>query len=970
MFQKIISLVIISVISSFAFSQGKVRGKVTDDETGEAIPYVVVKAVQNGTMKLARKTDFDGAYSLDLPAGKYLLEFSNAVEGYKDQQKEVTVVNNEVLEVNIILSKNIQVIGPVTVRTAKIAGGGTDESLLNQQKDAKGAQNAIGTEAMNATGVGNASEAAAKVSGISVDGNVVYVRGLGDRYSKTLLNGMEIPGLDPDRNAVQMDIFPTTVIENITVYKTFLPNFTGDYTGGLVDITTREFPTKKTMYFSGGLGYNSQATFNSEYIGYKGGKLDFLAFDDGTRALNLPLGQYTKFPDATENDPELGRLIRMFNPTMATELKRNFMDQNYAFSLGNQIDLDNGKVKYGYNVVLNYRNTHRFYNEVQFGEFRKSPDISVNTIYADRKSVGQLAENDVLWSALFGQSVKFGKGNKVTLNLFHTQNGKSSASSLSQENYESNPGILEKTSLQFTQRSISNANLSGLHFRNKWKTEWKLSPTYSRISDPDLRSTALEVMPQPNGENTYLLTPAVGSEIRRIYRDLTEINASGRLDFTYTFQQWDSLESKLSFGGLNTYKTRSFDTYDLNFFAENLTQFSSDPNWYFQDENLWTVEKDSGMVVKGQREPANTFDGRINVAGMYVMNELPITEKFSSTYGVRVEKADYFYTGQNNNGTVKYFDQKVLDEISILPSVNLLHQSVKKADSLHYERTVNYRAAYSQTVARPSFKEKSIAQIYDPIQGRFYNGNIDLKQTTIHNADLRWEYFFGRTEMISASGFYKRFIDPIELVAFDLAPTEVKPVNAGVADVFGFEVEARKVLVFSEDERSNLLIGSNFTYVVSRIDMDRVLLNKGTALVSERTIRQENAREGQTIDRYRPMYGQSPYILNGFLTYSHDTLGLIVNLSYNVQGKKLSVIGVGKLPDVYEQPFHSLNFKASKTFGKDSRWKASASVQNILMNARRRSYESYGDNGAIDNRLYDYFYEGMTFSGSISLTLR
>ena len=130
MFQKIISLVIISVISSFAFSQGKVRGKVTDDETGEAIPYVVVKAVQNGTMKLARKTDFDGAYSLDLPAGKYLLEFSNAVEGYKDQEKEVTVVNNEVLEVNIILSKNIQVIGPVTVRTAKIAGGGTDHKML------------------------------------------------------------------------------------------------------------------------------------------------------------------------------------------------------------------------------------------------------------------------------------------------------------------------------------------------------------------------------------------------------------------------------------------------------------------------------------------------------------------------------------------------------------------------------------------------------------------------------------------------------------------------------------------------------------------------------------------------------------------------------------------------------------------------------------------------------------------------
>mgnify|MGYP000265079372 FL=1 len=159
------------------------------------------------------------------------------------------------------------------------------------------------------------------------------------------------------------------------------------------------------------------------------------------------------------------------------------------------------------------------------------------------------------------------------------------------------------------------------------------------------------------------------------------------------------------------------------------------------------------------------------------------------------------------------------------------------------------------------------------------------------------------------------------------APNEVQPINASQADVYGLELEMRKALGFKSKGHINFVAGANFTYVISRIDMNNVKTTVGEIEYTEKEVRQLNAREGEVISDYRPMSGQSPYIINGFLTFKNDSLGLTVNASYNVQGKKLAVIGVGALPDVYEQPFHSLNLKVSKSVGASKNWKASISAK-------------------------------------------
>lgn len=982
------SLLVLLLISLTSNAQEIVRGEVTNAQNGD--PIVDARVSVDGVGKLL--TDLDGAYSLHLVPGKYTLTFSQALDGFLDEEREIKVTAGNILILDILMTSSLTDVEGVTV-SAQIAPPTSDKKLDQVRADEEGTTDIVGNEAMTKKGITTAANAVATTPGASVeDGKNVYIRGLGDRYTKTVLNGMDIPGLDPDRNSVQLDIFPTVLVDNITVYKTFTPNLTADFTGGLIDIVTKDFPTWKTIYAKVGLGYNSNATFNPDFISYKGGSIDFLGFDDGTRKLQL--NPSNKIPSPVLGDNATTLATQSFGKTMATEKSLSFLNQNYAFAIGNQKDFyihkksanrDSTRLTYGYNAVVNYRTSNTYYRDVQYNQFIKETDSTENELFRDRSSRGEQTESNVLWTALFGQSIKFGKS-KFSLTFFHTQNGTKSAANLTERNYDSNQAILVKQGLQYTQRSVSNANLTGTHYldaANKWKLIWKASPTYSRISDPDIRSTVLEISDDlgPNNEIQYKLEESAGAEVRRIFRSLNEYNISGRFDIEHKFMQWDSLESVFSFGGLTTYKNRTFDVaeYVFRMHGTATSIVPNDPNWFFQNENIWTPETNQGTYATGQQEQANIYEANQLTNAAYVMNELPFSKSFCATYGVRMERNVNRYTGQGNNAEFdpsapRYVNEVVLNKINVLPSVNVVYKIRNVADSGKYESKTNFRAAYTQTVARPSFREISISQIYDPIQGRRYLGNINLKQTLIHNADFRWERFFGRTEILSASAFYKRFINPIEIVANVAAPNEFLPVNAGVADIYGAEFEFRKAIGFKEKSQEHIrfVLGGNFTYVVSRIDMNKVETEVGGVTMTEKEVRQANARQGEVIGDYRTMYGQSPYIINAFANFSNDSLALSCNISYNVQGKKLAVIGVGGVPDVFEQSFHSLNLKISKGIGKIyssetvPRWTASITGTNLLNQARRRWYESFN----AEAQVFDYLHKGITVSAAISYTIK
>jgi len=953
------ALILVLTINSFA-QKGTLRGQVTDRKNGETIPFANIYNKEN--LSQGTTSDLDGNFTLKLDEGTHVIVFSST--GYANIEKTLIIESGKTVIENTALGESNEVLVEFQVVAEKKASN-TMAAFDREKMKATNMVDGTSSEQMKKTGDSDAGEVIKRVTGVSIEGGKhVYVRGLGDRYTKTILNSMEIPGLDRDRNTVQMDIFPTNLIDNITVYKTFTPELPGDYTGGLVNIQTKDFTSRKTVSFSAGMGFNAITTFNPDFILYNKGKTDFLAFDDGSR--KLPINANRPISDPTQGEESLELTTKAFGKEMAVSPSSAFLNQSYSFGIGNQINPEGKNFDYGYNFYVNYQNNYTFYEDVQYGAYRKDPDSSNTELFPDRISTGQLGSQNVIWSALFGQSIKINKLHKISLNLFHTQNGESTAANLNEQNYETNPAILLKQSLQYTQRQVSNLNLAGKHTlkKNKWNMNWAISPSVSKIDDPDIRSTVLEKEEdtQNEGEFIYSLNQSVGGEIRRIFRYLNEYNVNSKIDFEYSFKKKDSLESKIKFGAAETFKSRKFEVYDYIFLLEGVTTVPNDPNWFFEEDNIWTPQTDQGTYASGDRQLANSYEANQMIISAYAMNELPVTEKFKAVYGVRMEKVTNKYTGQNNAGTIVYNNETVLDELNFLPAVNLVY-AIK--DSLF--ETMNVRASYTQTLARPSFREKSIAQIYDPIQGRRYNGNIELLQTNIHNADARWEYFYGRTEVLSVSGFYKKFINPIEIVSFEKAPNEVQPINAGEADVYGIELEARKRVGFMEQDHIKFFVGANFSWIESKIDMNQVIVKDGaTNTKTEKEIREANARDGEVIGDFRPMFGQSPYLVNGFVSFGNDSLGLDVNLSYNVQGKRLAVIGIGAIPDVYEKPFHSLNLKVSKSFGESNQWKASFAAQNILNNARRRFYESY----EAAPQVYDYLMQGRSFTASISYTLK
>ena len=935
--------IILGISSSFA-QTGTVRGDLIDDTNGETIPFANVLVAETGG---GASTDLDGKFSIDLPVGNYT--FTVSYIGYAELSvSDVEVLENEVTILNLRLQEESAVLEEVVVTAKAIRT--TEAALMTIQKKAPGLLDGISTQSIKRTGDSDVGSAIKRVTGVSVEGGKhVVVRGLGDRYSKTILNGLDIPGLDPDKNSVQLDIFPTNLVNNIIVYKSFTPDLPGDFTGGMVNIETKDFPESQTFNISIGVGFNPDMNLKDDYITYQGGDTDWLGFDDGSRENPLNINQ--DIPERTENNPILTDLTQRFSPIMGTMREKSGMNSSFSLSYGNQINAS--KFDLGYTLSANYRNETTYYDNAQFGVyFKEQNDNSIFELTNDRSDNGQLGTNNVLWSTLAGLAIKTQR-HKITLSALHSQNGESRAAFINSIRKEFGQAIIEKTNLEYTERSVTNLLLKGEHVgtEGKFELNWQLSPTVSKMDEPDIRLTAYEINPD---DGSYELNPSTAGLPTRTYRSLDENNYAGRIDLSHKFATSSGIKNKIKFGVSSVYKDRDFTIYDYNFALHKRGTFelTGDPNELFEEENIWTPERDRGLFVDGAFEPSKSYSAQQSIHSAYLMNEMQFKGGFKAIYGVRVEKADNWYTGRkqfvNNPETDLFEDRKVLDELNYLPSLSIV-KPVKDVDG----KTMNLRFSASQTLARPTFKEKSIAQIIDRISGRTFIGNIDLEQTSIINLDLRWEYFLPQGEMISASTFYKSFDKPIEMTAFDAtSPNSFTPRNVGDASLIGVELEFRKRMDFISPRLDNLSFNANTTFVYSNVNMTQ----------NEYEGRLLTAREGEVIKDSRQMVGQSPYVVNAGLTYNEFETGFEANLSYNVQGERLSIVGIGKVPDVYETPFHSLNFKVSKKLLEDQRLKLSFSVKNLLDSNKRKVYQSF----MAEDQLFENFSPRRSFSIGLS----
>ena len=555
-----------------------------------------------------------------------------------------------------------------------------------------------------------------------------------------------------------------------------------------------------------------------------------------------------------------------------------------------------------------------------------------------------MGHHDVFWTGMAGFALKTQRS-KYRLNFLHIQKGESLAAIfdyVASDQGSDFEGF--QHNLTYSPRSLTNVLISGKHrlgeTNKQWVIEWKLSPTLSKIYDPDIRFTRYVY----RGDNLSIGTESGFPE--RIWRNLDESNLSGVAHATKEFKI-NAKPAKVQFGGLYLYKDRDYVIYNysLNIRGVPLT---GDPDELFWEENLWTLGGyPDGNPIKGTTYEAafipvnsNLYDANVNSYAGYALIDFYVARKLKTILGLRMENYTQRYTGRDQLGNNILDNDVVLDDLGFYPSINLIYQINDK---------MNLRGSYTRTTARPSMKELSYAEIYDPVTARTFVGGLfkdedpvsglvywdgNLTSTNIQNIDLRWEFFQQGGRMVSLSGFYKSFERPIEIVQYATQTGSFQPRNVGNGEILGAEFEFRQHFGFITPSLQFLNIVANFSYITSRVEMSP----------TEYQSRVNNVREGQTIDNYRDMAGQAPYLINIGLTYAGMQRGFWngfeAGLFYNVQGPTLTFVGIVDRPDIYSVPFHSLNMNLVKIFGQ-GRYRVGLKIENLVGDRKELVYKSF-----------------------------
>ncbi len=920
---------------------GIIRGKITDAHTGETLigASVLVEGTNTGTT-----SDLDGNYTLDnLKPGTYTLVFSY-VSFATQKVGEVYVKAGGVTLLNVSLQPVRVGLKQVEIKAKAVKR--TEAAMLTIQKKSSSVVEGLSAQQIQRAGDSDAAGSLKRVTGISiVDGKYVYVRGLNDRYSKTTLNGADIPGLDPNKYTVQMDIFPSSLIENIMVYKSFSPELPGDFTGGMVNIETRDFPERFILEAGVNLGMNTRANFNTQFISYPGSPTDFLGFDNGFRS--IPAAAKGHLPQYPSEKQRLTEITSSFNKIMAPVKKTAGPNGSLFLALGNQKMIKGHPLGYQFGISYKKENTFYDHGEKNLYHLGGSDD---KVLIPDHKYTDTQGNTEYLWGALAGVFYKISSTQKIGLTIFKNQSGISTARSLFGQQLSDDAGglYLETRVLSWTERSLNNVQLKGEHFfksLSRLHINWIGSYTYSYQNEPDRRFFTNSYYPALSGIYRYSIQPSLYNVPARYYRYLHEDNYNFKVNFKLKAGSTEKAPL-LKFGGSIVYKYRDFNEQRLDYrFQFSQYVYNGNVEDFISDQNIGLnfsgydpqTGSNFGLYIQGNPgdDRRNSYTGEQRVEAGYAMIDALLWDKLRVSTGLRFEHT-YIYTASNDTT----MPPGCLNNNDLLPALNL---------TWYLKKNMNLRLNGSRTLARPNFRELAPYASQDFAGGEIYVGNNHLKRTTIDNFDFRWEYYLSRDELFSVSAFYKIFKSPIELVDNPKAQnTELSWENVARATVYGAELDLRKRLDFFRFSK-DFKIYLNLTYVVSAVAIDSLELEAIKAT-------DPSAKSD------RPMNGQSPYIINAMLSYEPLKSGWEATLAYNVTGPKLLINVKGGTPDIYGQPFHSLNFILKKRI--NNRFVLSFKAQNLLNASYKEIYK-------FRNREYIYrqYQTGLTFEAGISYKL-
>ncbi|MBC7861600.1 MAG: TonB-dependent receptor, partial [Bacteroidia bacterium] len=782
-------------ISAFAgFSQnGTVSGKVMDIK-GDPMPFVVI--IVDSTKKIVQ-TDFDGLYTISLPKGKHSLKFS--MTSYSSKLiEDVFIKAGEVTDLSVVLeeSKGSNVLEEIII-TAKAKDESVAAEAL-QQKNNAAVSDGIGGERIKNSPVTNTSDVLRKVNGASIqDNKFVIVRGLNDRYNAAFLNGAALPSSESDRKAFAFDIFPSNMLDNLSINKTATPDMPGEFAGGLILIKTKNIPDKNFQSFSIGGGYNTVTTFKDQ-VTYKGGKLDWLGMDDGTRSLPSEIPDKENFPVSISQQANLAKYMKNDWALGSSKFSPNVQMQysfGYTFKRKQKDSLAEKENKrkgvLGMIVSLSYNRSNNLVETVR-KSYTSSFDPGVPSI-VDNEYLDKAFTTQILSGAIANFAYKINEANTIGFKNIYSINSDNRV--IYREGttnpLDVNPSLLRSNARWFTGNNIYSGQLTGEHFlkKSKIKMEWIASYSNIKREIPNLRRSVYSRYKTFNDPSDPIATdtmyaanialstvsPAYGGGI--FNSKTTESTYIARYDVSRAFDSKNkdhSIDFKI--GGYVQNRNRYFAARQLGFtkysvvgggvtFNNNLLYLPEDQ--IFSNENMGILPDGSGgFKLLDVTRLTDDYHAVSDLYAGYFMFDYRFKESIRIIAGVRNEFFHQVLDAEFDDGEPLNLSTEKND---ILPSFNGVFSLTKKQ---------NIRVSYSQTLNRPEFRELAPFAFYDFNTNFLYSGNDKLKRAKIHNYDLRYEVYPGRGQIFSVTAFHKYFINPIEQISRADVVNEVSFANA------------------------------------------------------------------------------------------------------------------------------------------------------------------------------------------------
>jgi CarboxypepD_reg-like domain/TonB-dependent Receptor Plug Domain len=875
---KTLVLVLISLFSSqLIFAQtGKISGKVLNNKN-EAIPGVSVKIVgaPGGVT-----TDVEGRYTLTLSIDKkYELEFTAV--GYQAKSiSDIELSASQVNELNVVLEPADKSLGTVTVTaTRSTARRETVNSIIQFQRNTNTVASVISAESIRRSPDRTTGEVLKRIPGASIqEGRFLVIRGLADRYNLAMLNGIPLSSTEPDRKTFSFDLIPSAMIDNIVINKAFVPEMPGDWAGGLVQINTVDIPTSNFFNIQLGFGFNTQ-TISNDFYTYKGGNLDWLGIEDGTRKLPSLYTTKTNFNGSTQAQKNAIGLA-MQNVWSANKIASPL---NTAFQvnggfrgtfLGKRIGGAFG-VTYarGSRYVAQQNNQYAFNSsgpgiDYEFGDDRYNQDVLLGALGSLTLELNK--NNKIAYKTLFNVS-----GNDYVIMRHGTENfGSASLDSVRAREL----GFQQNTF--WSNQLTGEHNITGIKTRLRWYGSFNVLDGYT----PDQRRIFYRKDNSASTGNYQMLISDVLSQrsANRFNQMLNDYVYTAGGDLSRSFNVLGQSQT-VKGGYMLQVRDRLFDAkpFSIALVGDNPALKALEAEQAFVPENF-TDNYEGGQfyfdAIQGNRFRylANTI---LNAA--YIQFDNQFGKNFRLVWGVRMEDYDQL-VGSVKKSDPRHVHSQVRDW---LPGLNATYKLNSKT---------NLRFSASQTVVRPEFRELAPFEFYDFELNAAVTGKSDLQRTKVTNADLRYELYPRAGETFNVGVFYKFFEKPIEQLFFQGGggASFFPFANPESAETVGAEVELRKRLDLIG--MPNFTFQANLAYIRSRIKDDSL------------------KKAGFSIDR--PMQGQSPYVINASLMYDHEKSGLTATLLFNQIGRRIYLVGnvLQQVPDVWEASRPLLDLQIAK----------------------------------------------------------